>query len=259
MGGPLDGSGQPPALTDMREADSAGGGRFPATRLSLVVSLRSDSGAERRRAGERLVSLYWKPLYKYVRLKWNRSREDAEDLVQGFFAFALEKETLAAFDPGRAGLRTFLRLLVDRYASNERRAAGRLKRGGSAVALDFDAAEAELARVASGSPDPEELLRREWVRALFAECVARLREELDAGGRGLQLRAFEAMDLEDGDARPSYRELAARLGVSETKVTNDLSAARRRFRVLVLETLREVTASEEEFRAEARAVLGRDP
>ena len=231
MGGPLDGSGQPPALTDMREADSAGGGRFPATRLSLVVSLRSDSGAERRRAGERLVALYWKPLYKYVRLRWSRSREDAEDLVQGFLAFALEKETLAAFDPERAGLRTFLRLLVDRYASNERRAAGRLKRGGSAVALDFDAAEAELARVPSGSPDPEELLRREWVRALF----------------------------EDGDARPSYRELAARLGVSETKVTNDLSAARRRFRVLVLETLREVTASEEEFRAEARAVLGRDP
>jgi len=235
------------------------GGRFPATRLSLVCSLRSDSAEERKRAGERLVALYWKPLYKYVRLKWSRSREDAEDLVQGFFASALERETLVGFDPARAGLRTFLRLLVDRHASNERRAAGRLKRGGGAVALDFDAAEAELARVDATGPDPEELLRREWVRALFAECVGRLREELEGSGRGLQLRAFEAMDLEDGDPRPSYRELAARLGVSETKVTNDLSAARRRFRVLVLETLREVTASEEEFRAEARAALGIDP
>jgi hypothetical protein len=67
------------------------------------------------------------------------------------------------------------------------------------------------------------------------------------------------MDLEDGDSRPSYRELAARLGVPETKITNDLASARRRFRAIVLETLREVTASEEEFRAEARAVLGRDP
>jgi RNA polymerase sigma-70 factor (ECF subfamily) len=244
------------------ERDSAiggPGGRFPATRVSIVESLRSDDAAERRRACERLFALYWKPLYKYVRIKWNRSSEDAQDVVQGFFALALERETLASFDPSRASLRTFLRLLVDRYASNERRAASRIKRGGGVAALDFEAAEAELARVASGRPDPEQLLRREWVRALFGECVERLREELHGHGRALQFRVFEAMDLEDGDPRPSYRELAARLGVSETKVTNELSSARRRFRVLVLATLREVTATEEEFRAEARAVLGIDP
>jgi RNA polymerase sigma factor (sigma-70 family) len=235
------------------------GGRFPVTRASIVLSLRSDDEAERQRACERIASLYWKPLYKYVRIKWSRSSEDAQDLVQGFFAAALERETLAAFDPSRASLRTFLRLLVDRHASNQARAAGRQKRGGEAVALDFEAAERELARVASSCPDPEELLRREWVRALFGDSVARLREELRGAGRGHQLRVFEAMDLEDGDARPSYRELAERLGVTETKVTNDLSAARRRFRAIVLETLREVTASEEEFRAEARAVLGKDP
>jgi RNA polymerase sigma factor (sigma-70 family) len=211
------------------------------------------------RACERLVALYWKPLYKYVRIKWNRSSEDAKDLIQGFFTIALERETLVSFDPARASLRTFLRLLVDRYASNQLKAAGRIKRGGGAVALDFEAAERELARAASSSPDPEELLRREWVRTLFGECVGRLREELHDAGRGLQFRVFEAMDLEDGDSRPSYRELAAKLGVSETKITNDLASARRRFRVIVLETLRGVTASDEEFRAEARAVLGVDP
>jgi RNA polymerase sigma factor (sigma-70 family) len=235
------------------------GGRFPATRLSVVESLRSDDAEERWRACERLVAIYWKPLYKYVRIKWNRSSEDAKDLIQGFFTIALERETLASFDPSRASLRTFLRLLVDRYASNQLKAAGRIKRGGCAKALDFEAAEAELARAASGSPDPVELLRREWVRTLFGECVGRLREELQGAGRGLQFRVFEAMDLEDGDSRPSYRELATNLGVSESKITNDLASARRRFRVIVLETLREVTASEEEFRAEARAVLGVDP
>jgi DNA-directed RNA polymerase specialized sigma24 family protein len=166
-------------------ATSGPGGRFPATRVSIVESLRSDSAAERRRACERLVALYWKPLYKYVRIRWNRSSEDAQDVVQGFFASALERETLAAFDPSRASLRTFLRLLVDRHASNERRAASRLKRGGGAAALDFAAAEAELARVVSGRPDPEELLRREWVRALFGECIGRLRGELESTGRGL--------------------------------------------------------------------------
>ncbi len=241
------------------ERDTAIGGhdaRFPATRASVVESLRSDDAAERSRAHERLVALYWKPLYKYLRIKWNRSNEDAKDLIQSFFAIALERETLASFDPSRASFRTFLRLLLDRYASNELKAAGRVKRGGDAVTLDFDAAEAELARIASSRPDPEELLRREWVRALFGECVGRLQAELSDSGRELQFRVFEAFDLEDGDARPSYRELAKGLGVTETKVTNDLAAARRRFRAIVLEALREATASEDEFRAEARAVLG---
>ena len=39
-------------------------------------------------------------------------------------------------------------------------------------------------------------------------------------------------------------------------VTNYLAAARRKFRELVLAGLRDLTATEEEFRAEARALLG---
>lgn len=236
-----------------------GAGGFPATRLSVVESLRSGDADVRSRACERLITLYWKPLYKYARIKWHRSADDAQDLIQGFFAIALERDTLASFDPARASLRTFLRLLVDRYASNQLKAAGRVKRGGGAVPLDFAAAEAEVARTASSSPDPEQVLHREWVRALFGDCVGRLRDELEGAGRGVQFRVFEAMDLDDGASRPTYRELATRLGVTESKITNDLASARRRFRVLVLDTLREMTASEAEFRAEARAVLGVEP
>jgi hypothetical protein len=39
-------------------------------------------------------------------------------------------------------------------------------------------------------------------------------------------------------------------------VTNDLHAARRRFREIVLARLRELTADDEEFDAEARELLG---
>jgi hypothetical protein len=41
-----------------------------------------------------------------------------------------------------------------------------------------------------------------------------------------------------------------------SQVTNHLHWARRELRREVLETLRETTASEEEYRAEARALLG---
>jgi hypothetical protein len=41
-------------------------------------------------------------------------------------------------------------------------------------------------------------------------------------------------------------------------VTNHLAWARREFRRVVLDTLREMTASEDEFRREARDLLGLD-
>jgi hypothetical protein len=134
-----------------------------------------------------------------------------------------------------------------------------MKRGGHTLALDFDAADAELARIASSSPDPEVLLHQEWIRCLFTECVEQLRKEFLESGREKQFRIFEAFDLEDGVSRPTYRELGTTLGITEITVTNHLAAARRRFRAIVLETLREMTASDAEFRSEARALLGVDP
>ncbi|HEX7155063.1 MAG TPA: sigma-70 family RNA polymerase sigma factor [Thermoanaerobaculia bacterium] len=227
---------------------------FPTTRRSIIVALSSSDADVRERAFDTLVALYWKPLYKYARIAWRRSREDAEDLAQSFFARAFEKETLAAYDAKQAGFRTFLRLLFDRYASNEHKAEQRLKRGGGSVHLDFDAAEAELGRDEEcRSETPEQFFQREWVRSVFALAVERLRAASEANDFAL----FEAYDLED-DRSISYRELAARFGIAETTVTNRLAATRRRFRAIVLETLREVTATDHEFRLEARALLGVD-
>lgn len=234
-------------------------GRFPSTRVSIIESLRGADDEARRLAAERLVSLYWKPLYKYVRIRWKRSNEDAKDLIQGFFAIALERDTLASFDPSRATFRTFLRVLLDRFVSNEEKSARRLIRGGRRAELDFDAAEAELARVATGDADPDELLHREWIRSLFTLCVDRLRQTLRGSGREQQFRVFEAFDLEDGPERPRYGDIAKSMGISEMTVTNNLAAARRKFRAIVLDALRELTASEDEFRAEAKAVLGVEP
>jgi RNA polymerase sigma factor (sigma-70 family) len=223
---------------------------FPTTRRSVVLALGSADAAERTRAFDTLVACYWKPLYKYARVAWRRTREDAEDLTQSFFVGAFEKESLASYDAAKASFRTFLRLLFDRHVSNEWKAGQRLKRGGGEVHLDFDSAEAEIGRE-SGALTPEEYFHREWVRSMFALAVERLR----ARSGEVAFAVFEAYDL-DGDRSVSYRDLAGRFGIAETQVTNHLSAMRRRFREVVLEMLREVTASDEEFRNESRALLG---
>jgi RNA polymerase sigma factor (sigma-70 family) len=228
---------------------------FPTTRRSVIVALSSADAAERTRAFDTLVACYWKPLYKYARVAWRRSREDAEDLTQSFFTRAFEKESLASYDPAKASFRTFLRLLLDRHASNEWKAGQRMKRGGGEVHLDFDAAEAEVAQESAQTVTPEEYFQREWVRSVFALAVERLRARCETEGKQTHFRVFESYDLDD-DRSVSYRQLASRFGIPETQVTNYLAAMRRRFREIVLDALREVTASDQEFRAEARALLG---
>ena len=49
---------------------------FPGTRHSIVAAIRSDRTDVRRSAFGTLVTAYWKPVFKYVRLKWHTSPED---------------------------------------------------------------------------------------------------------------------------------------------------------------------------------------
>jgi hypothetical protein len=67
---------------------------------------------------------------------------------------------------------------------------------------------------------------------------------------------FERYDLEDADPKPSYAQLATEFGQGTTDGTNYLAYARREFRRCVLDQLRKMTTSEEEFRREAQALLG---
>ena len=102
---------------------------------------------------------------------------------------------------------------------------------------------------------------REWARGVIAVALARFEEACRAGGHLVRLEAFRRYDLVDADgpARPTYAGLAAVLGIPATQVTNHLHWARREFRRHVLDTLRDITADDAEFRAEARALLGTAP
>jgi predicted transcriptional regulator len=72
----------------------------------------------------------------------------------------------------------------------------------------------------------------------------------------MMFEVFKRYELSDGAARPSYDEIAAGLGLTTTTVTNHLAAMRREFRRIVLERLREITGSDQEWELEARRLLG---
>jgi hypothetical protein len=175
----------------------------------------------------------------------------------------LERELLEKFDPNRSRLRTYLRVCVDSFVANEDKAGRRQKRGGNVthVAVDFAAAEEELGATVmdpASIPSPEsleEFFEKEWVRSLFALAVEQLRELCIARGRERTFRLFEAYDLQGND-KISYEQLAGEYGISMADVTNALAWARREFRAIALERLRELCGGEEEFQREARAAFG---
>jgi RNA polymerase sigma factor (sigma-70 family) len=241
---------------------SSGGGRFPATRRSAVEAVADGDPAVRARAFEVLVRGYWKPVYKHLRARWKKNPDDAKDLTQAFFARAFERGIFARYEPARARFRTYLRTCLDAFVMDEGRDARRQKRGGDAVhvSLDFEGAERELELSSSDAGDVEATFDREWTRSLFSAAVDELRAGCSAQGKDAYFRVFERYVLEEGGPeRPSYRELAVEIGVKVTDVTNYLAWSRREFRRLVLERLRALTASEEEFESEARSVLGIEP
>jgi len=246
----------------MRDDTGIGGARgsFPTTRFSAVEAAGSGDPQIRERGFTAVLEAYWKPVYKYVRLKWREDNEGAKDATQGFFARAFEKGWFAGYDAGRGSFRTFLRACLENYLSNERKAAGRLKRSPAEPirSLDFETAEGELVEhPLSDGKSVEDFFQEEFARSLFAAAVEELRADCARRGRELAFRAFERYDLDpDPGEPPTYASLARSLGSTESGVTNALHLARREFRRIVLTRLRALTGSEREYREEARRLLG---
>lgn len=245
-------------------AGSLHGDRFPTTHGSVVASARSADPQERSRALEVLIATYWRPVYKYIRMRWRRSKEDASDATQEFFTRVLEKDFLDAYDPARARLRTFLRVCVDGVVANLDKAARRIKRGGEVelLSLDFERAEGELARIEPPAPDAlEDFFEKELARSLFALALEQLRKECEERGKRAHYQIFELYDVhgESRDERVTYGHLAESFGIAVTDVTNHLAFARREFRRIVLERLADMCATPEEYRLEARSLLGIEP
>jgi len=215
---------------------------FPDTRHSTLLRLHDSDESVRRQSFEAIVDAYWRPVHKYLRLRWRESEENAADLTQGFFSKTIESDTLASYDPAKGTFRTYLRTCLDHFVCNARKQANRSQ----TIPLDFD--------VAQPAESAEELFHREWVRSLFSLVIEDLRNRRD----DLRFRVFERYDLNESKVRPTYDELAMEFGVTTVTVTNYLAAMRREFRKAVLNRLRELTVTEREFRSEARAILGVD-
>lgn len=246
-----------------------GSGVFPHTRWSLVSRVldpgsRAGTGT-RRDAYAELVTTYWRPVYRTLRVKHRQQREAAEDLTQAFFMHLLEKKTLEKFvaDPHSGRFRNLLRSLLDRFNGTAQRDARRLKRGGEYRHVSLDPAQIDAIEQRIATSPPEDPFDSEWRATVIDNALQDLANEATSTIARRRLEVFLAYEVEPSlDAegnRPTYADLARDLGLQAHDVKNDLVAARRRFAELILERVREDVRGEEEAREELRLLFGVNP
>jgi RNA polymerase sigma-70 factor (ECF subfamily) len=223
--------------------------RFATTQWSLVLSARERGLAAANDALAELCTLYWYPLYAFIR-RQGYGADEAQDLTQGFFARLLEKDFLASVAREKGRFRSFLLAACKHFLSNERDRARALKRGGGEVALDFGAAEQRYAREPAHVLTPERLFERRWALTLLEQVLARLREEITAAGKGALFERLKGFLVGD-EAAGSYRDAAKELQTSEGAVKVMVHRLRRRYKALLREEI-ERTVGEGRAEAEIR-------
>ena len=221
-----------------------GGARkdFPATTANFQAQLRDPATLARMAVMETLATRYWKPVYHFLRMTYNKSNEDAKDLAQAFFVWILERDLLLRFDPARSSFRTFLKGVLRNFAGNEHQALHRLKRGGGVGHVSIDVAAAALER-GDTETDPDKMFDRLWLKEVLRRAVDRVKEKCRATQRVIPFLVFQQYDLDASDSPPSYAEVAKRLGIKESDVRNHLHEIREKIRQ---EVKAEISAAEGE-------------
>jgi DNA-directed RNA polymerase specialized sigma24 family protein len=115
---------------------SQGAGGFERTIWTDVLKVARQS-TDATQAFDRLAKAYWSPLYKFVRRRGYQSA-DAEDLVQSFFKFLIQKKPLESVDPAKGRFRTFLLCVLRNFLANARDSGQAQKRGGGQIHVSLD-------------------------------------------------------------------------------------------------------------------------
>lgn len=241
-----------PGRGEDRSKSGERGGLFATTRWSLILAAGESRNPDAREALATLCGIYWYPVYALVR-QLGEDAEQARDLTQGFFVDLLERQVLKVATPERGRFRSFLRAAVRNYLSHERKRAGAGKRGGGKqlLSLDFDDAEARYRLEASDDQTPDRLFEKRWARALLTRALERLREETRESADGERLRRLETF-LTGGTPHPTYGQVAAELGTSESAIKTAVHRMRERFGKLVRDEVANTVGNPEEIDDELR-------
>lgn len=203
--------------SNFQNVQSAQSKHFATTQWSVIVrAVDKDDSQVARKALADLCQQYWYPLYCFVRTKI-RSSEDSADIVQGFFAQLLEKESIEMADQARGRFRNFLLASINNFMKNRHRAALAIKRGGGIehVSIDFEKADQRFRFEPVDEMTPEKIFERSWALELIDCCMQKLGQRYEKTGKS---ELFEALCGSLMGGETSYAEIAEALGKNENAI-----------------------------------------
>ena len=202
-----------------------------------------------------LCQSYWYPLYAYARRRVIHV-EDAQDMTQAFFAYLLEKGTVAKADRSRGRFRSFLLVSFNNFLSNQWQKAGAEKRGGhlQKLSLDFKVGESKYQIEPAHELTPEKLFERRWVTTLLDQVLERLRAELSQAGKEKQFERLKVGLAGDTQAI-DYQQAALDLGMSPEAAKQAAYRLRKRYRQIFREEVARTVADESEVDEEIGRLL----
>jgi RNA polymerase sigma-70 factor (ECF subfamily) len=213
--------------------DSSATESFPATHWSLVIRAGTTTSSQARAALEELCSVYWYPLYAFIRRKGN-APDRALDLTQDFFARILENHLLAAVDQHKGRFRGFLKVacrnfLIDKWRQKREVSA-------TAISIDIQTAEGRYVIEPADNMTPERLFDRAWAFTLLDRVLALLAAEYAERGRAELYNELKVV-LTEGKGAVRASVLAERLGMTESDVYNASHRLRKRYREILEEQI----------------------
>ena len=200
-----------------------------------------ESPESARQALAGFCEAYWPPLYSFLRHRGYPSA-DAQDLVQGFFAYLLEQNTLSRADQEKGRLRTFLLGSLQNFLFNEYDRTRALKRGGDRQIVSFEEhlPEAEAAMLATSHLSDAACYDLVWASNIVTRAWQRLQNDFVTEGKAEWLEELRPFVAGGSVTPPDQEGAAARLGVPIATLRTWLSRLRQRYR----ESLRmEVTST----------------
>lgn len=235
---------------------STRGDIFATTHWTVVLAAGRRHTPQSDLALEELCRTYWFPLYAYVRRRV-RSKHDAEDLTQAFFARLLERNDFAELDREQGRFRAFLLASLKHFLVNEWKRGARQKRGGGTppLSMDWATADSQFQMAASHEPSPDVAFDREWAMALLARVVARLQEEFEREGRAELFEKLKVF-LTLGKGALSHRQAAEALGMEEGAVRVAVHRLRKRYRHLLRDEIANTLADPVMVHEEMKSLFG---
>jgi len=217
-----------------------GGAAFQTTHWTVVLRASEAESTQSAQALATFCEAYWPPLYAFLRRR-GYSPSDAQDLVQGFFAYVLAKETLSRADREKGRLRTFLLTSLQNFLMHERDRSQTKKRGGGhqIVSIDEHSVEVEASMIDTADLSDSRCYDLVWASNTMKRAWQHLENAFEAEGKEEQFDVLRPFVSGGGSTPPKQEEAAEKLGVPIATLRTWLSRVRQRYR----EALRTEVAS----------------